>query len=100
MIGRHIKVHKNTNCKMCRAEYEHLIHFMINCKELEEERNNQLIMKKKETNDENTVGNLLFDIEKMDLETAKKMLQTMSNKRNRIVKKLEKVSKSRDKPKE
>ena len=45
---------------MCGTEYEDLIHFMIKCKELEEERNIQLIMKKKGNNDEETVGNLLF----------------------------------------
>ena len=39
---------------MCRADYEDLIHFMIKCKELEEERNIQLIMKKKGNNDEDS----------------------------------------------
>ena len=47
---------------MCGAEYEDLIHFMIKCKQLEAERNVQLLMKKKGNNDEDTVGNLLFDI--------------------------------------
>ena len=59
---------------------------MIKCKELEEERNIQLIMKKKGNNDEDTVGNLLFDIKETDLEITKKMLQRMWNKRNRIEK--------------
>ena len=71
---------------MCGAEYEDLIHFMIKCKELEEKRNTQLIMKKKGNNVEDTVGNLLFDIERTDLEITKKMLQRMWNKRNRIEK--------------
>ena len=83
---RHNKVHKDTSCKMCGTEYEDLIHFMIKCKELEEERNIQLIMKKKVNNDEDTVGNLLFDIEESDFDTTKKMLQRMWNKRKIIEK--------------
>ena len=43
-------------------------------------------MKKKGNDDEDTVGNLLFDIERTDLEITKKMLQRMWNKRNRIEK--------------
>ena len=54
---------------------------MIKCKELEE-RNIQLIMKQKENDDEDTVENLIFVIERTDLEIAKKMLQRMWNKRN------------------
>ena len=48
---------------MCGAEYEDLTHFMIKCRELEKVRNVQLMTKKKGANDEDTVGNLLFDIE-------------------------------------
>ena len=97
---RHNKIHKDTSCKMCGAEYEDLIHFMIKCKELEEERNTQLIMKKKGNDDEDTVGNLLFDIERTDLEITKKMLQRMWNKRNRIEKEWKKEREAREKPKE
>ena len=81
---------------MCGAEYEDLIHFMIKCKELEEERNTQLIMKKKGNDDEDTVGNLLFDIERTDLEITKKMLQRMWNKCNRIEKEWKKEREARE----
>ena len=80
---------------MCGAEYEDLIHFMIKCKELEEERNTQLIMKKG-NDDEDTVGNLLFDIERTDLEITKKILQRMWNKRNRIEKEWKKERETRE----
>ena len=85
---------------MCGAEYEDLIHFMIKCKELEEERNIQLIMKKKGNDDDDTVGNLLFDIERTDLEITKKMLQRMWNKCNRIEKEWKKEWEAREKSKE
>ena len=73
---RHRKGTKDTICKMCGAEYEDLIHFMIKCTELKKERNVQLVTKKGD-NGEHTVGNLLFDIEKTDLEETKKMIQRM-----------------------
>ena len=56
------------------------------------------MMKKKGDMDEDTVGNLLFDIERTDLEETKKMIQRMWNKRNKIEKKLKKESKKKDKP--
>ena len=95
---RHRKGTKDTSCKMCGAEYEDLTHFMIKCRELEKVRNVQLMTKKKGANDEDTVENLLFDIEKTDLEETKKMIQRMWNKRNKIEKKLKKENKKEDKP--
>ena len=95
---RHRKGTKDTSCKMCGAEYEDLTHFMIKCRELEKVRNVQLMTKKKGANDEDTVGNLLFDIEKTDLEETKKMIQRMWNKRNKTEKKLKKENEKEDKP--
>ena len=43
-------------------------------------------MKKKGNDYEDTVGNLLFDIEVTDLEIIKNMLQRMWNKRKRMEK--------------
>ena len=57
-------------------------------------------MKKKGNNDEDTVGILLFDIEESDLETTKKMLQRIWNKRKRIEKELKIERETREKPKE
>merc|ERR1712215_642586 len=76
-----------------------LIHFMIKCKELEE-RNIQLIMKQKGNDDEDTLENLIFVIERTDLEITKMMLQRMWNKRNRIEKEWKKEREAREKPKE
>ena len=56
------------------------------------------MMKKKGDNDEDTVGNLLFDIEKTDLEETKKMIQRMWNKRNKIEKKLKKENEKKENP--
>ena len=61
---------------MCGAEYEDLINFMIKCTELKK-REKCPISDKKGDNGEHTVGNLLFDIEKTDLEETKKMIQRM-----------------------
>ena len=44
------------------------------------------------------MGNLLFDIEKTDLEETKKMIQRMWNKRNKIEKKLKKENEKKEKP--
>ena len=38
MIDRDTTIYNDTRCKMCGAEYEDLIHFMIKCKALEEEK--------------------------------------------------------------
>ena len=73
---------------------------MIKCKELEEERNTQLIMKKKGNDDEDTLENLIFVIERTDLEITKKMLQRMWNKRNRIKKEWKKERETREKQKQ
>ena len=47
-------------------------------------------MKKKGNNVEDTVGNLLLDIERTDLKITKKMLQRMWIKYNRVEKRMEK----------
>ena len=75
---------RDTRCRLCEEEYENLEHFLIHCKKLEEERNPRIMKKNKENNDENTVGNILFDIESKDLEDTKKMLSRMWNKRKKL----------------
>ena len=73
----------DTSCKLCGEEYEDLTHFMIKCRGLEGERNQQIVIKNKEDNDEDTVGNILFEIDEKDLEETKKMLKRMWNKRTK-----------------
>merc|ERR1712030_156152 len=82
--------HKDTSCKLYEEEYEDLTDFLIKCKGLEEQRNTQIILKNKGSNDEDTVGNVLFDIEEQDLEKTKKMLQRMWNKRKKFKQNLRK----------
>ena len=76
----------NTSCRLCKGEYEDLNHFLINCKKLEQDRNPRLMEKHKGSNDDITVGNILFDIEGEDLEDTKKMLTRMWNKRKKLEK--------------
>ena len=57
-------------------------------------------MKKKGNDYEDTVGNLLFDIEVTDLEIIKNMLQRMWNKRNRKGIEWKKEREAKEKPKE
>ena len=78
------RTERDTRCRLCEEEYENLEHFLIHCKKLEEERNPRIMKKNKGNNDENTVGNILFDIESKDLEDTKKMLSRMWNKRKKL----------------
>ena len=78
------RIDGDTSCRLCKEGYEDLEHFLINCKKLEEERNPRIMNKTKGNNDENTVGNILFDIEDKDLEDTKKMLAKMWNKRKKL----------------
>ena len=80
-----VRTEGDTKCRLCEEKYENLEHFLINCKKLEEERNPRIMEKNKGNNDENTVGNILFDIEGNDLEdTKKKMLTRMLNKSKKL----------------
>ena len=72
----------DTRCKLCGSQYEDLEHFLLECKELERGRNDELIKKKRITG-EDTVGKVLFEIEDGDLEELKRMLQEMWNIRKR-----------------
>ena len=53
---------------------------------MEQDRNQRLIEKNKGSNDDDTVGNILFEIESEDLEDTKKMLTRMWNKRKKLEK--------------
>ena len=56
--------------------------------------------KNKGSNDENTVGNILFDIEGEDLEDTKKMLTRMWNKHKKLEQKVKKERGIEETPRE
>ena len=91
---------KDTSCRLCKCENEDLTHFLINCEKLEEERNPRIMEKSKGSNDDITVGNILFDIEGEDLEDTKKMLTRMWNRRKKLEQKEKKEKGIKEMPKE
>ena len=64
----------DTSCGLCKAEKEDLRHFLLDCRELEYRRNQNLLEKAKGENEEETMGNLLFNMKGTDLEEVKGML--------------------------
>ena len=71
-------------------EEETLEHFLMNCEYLETKRNYELLSKYEKESKEETVGSLLFKMEKEDLEPLKKMLSQMWKKRDQLIKDKEK----------
>ena len=71
------KRHKNedTKCDLCGYEKENLVHFLIECKELENARNKELIKKFHDENHEIMAGRILF--ENNEIETTKAMLESL-----------------------
>ena len=75
----------NRICDLCEEE-ETLEHFLINCEYLETKRNYELLSKYEKESKEETVGSLLFKMEKEDLEPLKEMLSQMWKKRDQLIK--------------
>ena len=65
----------DTKCELCNNENEDLIHFLIDCKELEHKRNQQIMEKKQNQNKELMAGSILFG--KEDKENVKYMIDMM-----------------------
>ncbi|CAL4078538.1 unnamed protein product, partial [Meganyctiphanes norvegica] len=80
---------EDPKCELCGYKEENLIHFLIECKELEESRNKELIKKFKDENKELMAGKILF--EKDEIEEIKCMLGKMWRYRKR---KLEKINRN------
>ncbi|CAL4164754.1 unnamed protein product [Meganyctiphanes norvegica] len=51
---------EDPKCELCGYKEENLIHFLIECKELEESRNKELIKKCKDENKELMAGKILL----------------------------------------
>ena len=77
---------KDTRCKLCGKENENLIHFLIECKEMEKVRDKELMKKYQEENMETMTGNILFNME--NIEETKIMLGKMwKYRKERIIEK-------------
>ena len=66
---------QDTSCKLCGNEYEDIIHFMIDCREIEKTRDKQLMKRHQDENKETMIGNILFKQE--NIEETKIMLGKM-----------------------
>merc|ERR1712008_316581 len=66
---------EDKECKLCGNEEENMIHFIIECKEMETVRNSRLMIKYQEENKEDIIGNILFEPE--NIEKTKIMLGKM-----------------------
>ena len=64
----------NISCDLCKDGNEDLIHFLVECKELNHKRDNNIMLKNHHENKERMVGNILFKEEK---EKVKQMLEDM-----------------------
>ena len=82
-----------TLCDLCEKEDETTIHFLLNCEELEDKRDKDIIRKFSQTNKEDTIGEILFS--KTDIEEIKCMLENMWRKRMRLKRKKEEKEKGK-----
>ena len=83
--------HKNgdTSCDLCNEEKEDLVHFLLDCKILENKRNINIMTAFHDTNKENMVGKILHS--KEEIEEVKQMIESLWNHRKKLIK--EKYSK-------
>ena len=70
---------ESTRCELCYSEEEDLQHILLECRKLEEKRDQNLMMKHWSPDKEEMIGNIIFDIEEID--KVKTMLTKMWHKR-------------------
>ena len=73
-----------TRCELCYRGEEDLQHFMLECRELEGKRDQNLMMKHWSPDKEEMIGNMIFDIEEID--KVKAMMTRMWHKRKTEIK--------------
>ena len=84
---------ESTMCDLCKSEVETDIHFLLECKELEEKRDRKLLQKYIFRDKERIMGELLF--RERDIESVKKMLITLWRRRETLRKRLLKEDENR-----
>ena len=82
IINRHKK--GDISCDLCGDEKEDLVHFLLDCKELDSARNKDIIKEFYDNDKEYMIGKILHS--KEEIETVKKMIESMWNHRKRIIK--------------
>ena len=88
--------HYDKTCKLCKGGIEDIVHFLIDCKELEEDRNYHLIDNSLKNSEEKMIK-LLFQSE--DFQGTGHMIKKMWNRRKTLQKYNQKVEEERKKNK-
>ena len=86
----------DTTCKMCRSAKEDLVHFIMDCTELEEVRNYNLIKNSDESSQDRMVE-LLFKSD--NLQEVGSMIRKMWQKRRKLLAYIKEVEENKRKPK-
>ena len=94
-IGRG-KTGYDTTCKMCRSAKEDLVHFIMDCTELEEDRNYDLIKNSDESSQDRMVE-LLFKSD--NLQEVGSMIRKMWQRRRKLLAYIKEVEENKKKPK-
>ena len=76
-------------CELCGNKEENLVHFLMECEHLKEERSSSLIEEYKGETSNDTVGNLLFKTKRGDVEELKEMIQKMWKRREKGIEEIE-----------
>ena len=80
---------EETRCELCERGEEDLQHFMLECMTLEENRDQEIMIKHWSPDKEEMIGNIIFD--KEEIGKVKKMLVKMWHKRKTEIKKKENI---------
>ena len=86
----------DTTCKMCRSAKEDLTHFIMDCTELEEDRNYNLIKNSNESSQDRMVD-LLFRSD--NLQEVGSMIKKMWQRRRKLLAYIKEVEENKKKPK-
>ena len=75
--------HYNTTCKLCKDEEEDLVHFLIKCKALEEERNYEIL--ENNTNDPELKARILL-FRNENIQEVSKLIRSLWECRKKLMK--------------
>ena len=84
LLSSHVEIASSTICELCKVEVENLEHFILKCKSLDGNREKKFLEKFKDMNNEDILGNMLFNYE--HIENTKKMLEGLWRDRERQIK--------------
>merc|ERR1711895_56960 len=90
------KPHHDVTCKLCKTGKEDMVHFLIDCKELEEDKNYNLISSSRESSEDKMVK-LLFSTE--DFQGTGYMIKKMWLRRKKLLLYIKKIEEGKKKDK-